>query len=133
MLSGDAKWGAFRACDAFVLPSHSENFGIVVAEAMASGKPVLISNKVNVWKAVELCGGGLVADDSVESVHAMLKSFLRLSGEEVNEMGRRARAGFLKSFEINSFVRTQLEFFESLASEARRNEKFLALSRDTLC
>jgi glycosyltransferase involved in cell wall biosynthesis len=133
MLAGDAKWGAFRACDAFVLPSHSENFGIVVAEAMASEKPVLITNKVNLWKEVELCGGGLVADNSIESVHTMLKSFLRLSAGEVNEMGRRARAGFLKSFEINSFVRTQLDFFESLVSEARRNGKFVALSQDSPC
>jgi glycosyltransferase involved in cell wall biosynthesis len=50
MLSGDAKWGAFRAAEFFVLPSHQENFGIVVAEAMALSKPVLISNKLNIWR-----------------------------------------------------------------------------------
>jgi len=42
MLTGDAKWGAFRAAEFFVLPSHQENFGIVVAEAMALGKPLQI-------------------------------------------------------------------------------------------
>src|SRR6185369_16511419 len=47
LLSGDAKWGAFHGCEAFVLPSHQENFGIAVAEALACGKPVLISNQVN--------------------------------------------------------------------------------------
>src|SRR5207237_540512 len=42
MLSGSLKWGAFEAAEAFVLPSHQENFGIAVVEALACGKPVLI-------------------------------------------------------------------------------------------
>lgn len=42
MLTGEVKWGAFRASDFFALPSHQENFGIVVAEAMAVGKPLLM-------------------------------------------------------------------------------------------
>jgi glycosyltransferase involved in cell wall biosynthesis len=46
MLSGDLKWGAFHAADVFILPSHQENFGIVVAEALSCSLPVLISNKV---------------------------------------------------------------------------------------
>ena len=45
MLTGDAKWGAYWSAEAFVLPSHSENFEIVVAEALACGLPVLISDK----------------------------------------------------------------------------------------
>ena len=48
MLEGDLKWGAFAAAEVFALPSHQENFGIAVAEALACGTPVLISNKVNV-------------------------------------------------------------------------------------
>ena len=35
MVSGDLKWGAFHSADAFILPSHQENFGIAVAEALA--------------------------------------------------------------------------------------------------
>ena len=53
MIGGDLKWGALRACDAFVLPSHQENFGISVVEALAVGRPVLISNQVNIWPEIE--------------------------------------------------------------------------------
>ncbi len=56
MVSGDSKWGALRAAEVFVLPSHQENFGIVVAEALACGTPVLISNKVNIWREVQRAG-----------------------------------------------------------------------------
>ena len=61
MLTGSLKWGAYRCADALILPSHQENFGIVVAEAMACGTPVLISDKVNIWREVLGAGAGLVA------------------------------------------------------------------------
>jgi glycosyltransferase involved in cell wall biosynthesis len=58
MLTGDAKWAALYGCEAFVLPSHQENFGIAVVEALACCKPVLISNQVNIWREIETTGGG---------------------------------------------------------------------------
>ena len=63
MLTGNLKWGAFAAADAFMLPSHQENFGIAVVEALACGIPVLISNKINIWREIvddgmRLCRGG---------------------------------------------------------------------------
>lgn len=73
MLSGDAKWGAFYGCEAFILPSHQENFGIAVVEALACGKPVLISNQVNIWKEILTHGGGYVAADSLNGVNELLK------------------------------------------------------------
>jgi glycosyltransferase involved in cell wall biosynthesis len=115
MLAGDVKWGAFRTCNGFVLPSHTENFGIVVAEAMATGTAVLITNKVKVWKEVESSGGGLAVDDDAESIYSMLRQFLNLSMEEVNEMGMRARACYLKHFTIEEFVRRQLDFFAEIS------------------
>jgi len=53
MIGGEVKWGALRACDALVLPSHQENFGVSVAEALLAGRPVLLSYPVNIWPEIE--------------------------------------------------------------------------------
>ncbi len=100
MISGDVKWGAFRAAEAFVLPSHQENFGIVVAEAMACGTSVLITDKVNIWREVESSGGGLVQPDTLKDVAALLEQFLALSPQARQDMSDAARLGFEKHFTI---------------------------------
>ncbi len=76
MLSGDLKWGAFRAAEVFALPSHQENFGIAVVEALACGVPVLISNRVNIWREIEADGAGLACDPGVEPFTALLEQWL---------------------------------------------------------
>ncbi|HIF58095.1 MAG TPA: glycosyltransferase [Rhodospirillales bacterium] len=53
MLQGDVKWGAYYAAETFILPSHQDNFGIVVAEALSTATPVLITNKVNIWREIK--------------------------------------------------------------------------------
>lgn len=106
MMTGDAKWGAYRACEAFVLPSHQENFGIVVAEAMSAGRPVLITNKVNIWKEVEVAGGGLVADDDQQGISDLLDRYFAMSPEQRKLMGECARQGFLRNFEIGQVYAT---------------------------
>lgn len=100
LLTGDAKWGAFRLAEAFVLPSHQENFGIVVAEAMACRKPVLITDKVNIWREVEASGAGLVGRDDLPGTRDLLERFLALSPAERAVMGERAREAFLARFSI---------------------------------
>lgn len=60
MLHGDMKWSALAASTLFVLPSYQENFAIAVAEALRIGTPVVISNRVNIWRTVEAGGGGRV-------------------------------------------------------------------------
>lgn len=109
MLSGTLKWGALRASEAFVLPSHSENFGIVVAEALACGTPVLISNKVNIWREIERTGCGLVANDDMESTTSMLQHWLRLPEEKKQQMAVNALEAFKDNFEIVKTVDNLLD------------------------
>ena len=101
MLRGDLKWGALHAADAFILPSHQENFGIAVVEALACGKPVLISNRVNIWREIEADKAGLVADDTLEGTAGLLGRWQALASEERSAMGRRARESFESRYQID--------------------------------
>jgi glycosyltransferase involved in cell wall biosynthesis len=100
MLTGDAKWGAYYGCEAFILPSHQENFGIAVVEAMACSKPVLISNQINIWKEIQDEGAGVVSDDALCDLQIKLKSWCNMTSVEKLEMGRRARTCYENKFSI---------------------------------
>ena len=110
MLEGDLKWGAFHSADAFILPSHQENFGIAVVEALAAGTPVLISNKVNIWREIERDGAGLVDDDTVEGSARLIDRWIERSGSDRVEIGIRARDCFRSCFDVHRAA-------ESLVSE----------------
>lgn len=98
MLTGHAKWGAFRGAEAFVLPSHQENFGIVVAEAMACGTPVLTTRKVNIWREVESSGAGLVEEDTQEGINRLFEKWLSLDDQTKSVFCHKAREGFQNHF-----------------------------------
>ncbi len=100
MVSGAAKWGALRASEVFLLPSHQENFGIAVAEALAAGLPALISNKVNIWREIETCAAGIVADDDLPGACEQLQAYLNLPDEKKQAMHAAARECFDRNFEI---------------------------------
>lgn len=102
MVRDDEKWGAFYASDVFCLPSHQENFGIVVAEALACAKPVLISNKVNIWREIFDDKVGFVSDDNIDGTVNNLKKWLSLDLSEYNEMCCRAKKTFKARFHIEN-------------------------------
>ena len=111
MLESDAKWGAFYGCEAFVLPSHQENFGIAVVEALACNKPVLISDKVNIWREIAEDGTGLVEEDSMDGTARLLHRFL--VGEIKRGVGERFSDCFRRHFEIREASRKLLEALKS--------------------
>jgi glycosyltransferase involved in cell wall biosynthesis len=117
MLSGDAKWGAFYGCAAFVLPSHQENFGIAVVEALACNKPVLISNQVNIWREIKAEGAGIVSSNTAKGVQEMLEHWGRLDDNEKLVMGKMARSAFEKLYAIDPAAARLLETFQKIMTQ----------------
>jgi glycosyltransferase involved in cell wall biosynthesis len=115
MVSGPAKWGAFRGAEAFILPSHQENFGVAVAEALACGTPALISDKVNIWREVKAAGAGLVEPDTLAGTRTLLQAFLALDGPAREKMRVAARHCFIESFDLKNSAIKVLTLFRELA------------------
>lgn len=121
MLSGDLKWGAFRAAEAFTLPSHQENFGISVVEAMACEVPVLISNKVDIWQEIRADGAGLVGDDTAAGTTEILSGWLTLPEDAKAAMRANAIRCFETRFEITHAVRGLMDKMRAALSSYSRN------------
>lgn len=113
MLTHDAKWGAFYGCEAFVLTSHQENFGIAIVEALACAKPVLISDQVNIWKEVKASGGGLITQDTLMGVHHVLQQWTRLSKTAKLKVSRQARLTYLKNFSVDGIANRLIEAWKN--------------------
>lgn len=112
MLTGDAKWGAFAACEAFILPSHQENFGISIVEALTSGKPVLISNQINIYPEIAADRCGYVEPDTLEGTRNLLKRWLETPAEERAAMSQRALQTFATRYDMRKNAETILRVFE---------------------
>lgn len=85
---GDAKVAAFRDADCFVLPTLSDNFGIVLLEAMASGLPVITTNKVDIWSGL-LEGGASICEVTAEELAAAMNKMVARSAKELLEISER--------------------------------------------
>jgi glycosyltransferase involved in cell wall biosynthesis len=99
-LYGDDKWNAMRAAEVYVLTSHQENFGISVVEALACGVPVLVSDKVNIWREIRAANAGMVAPDDVAGATRLLTEWAATSLEAKAEMRLNAINCFARNFDI---------------------------------
>ena len=101
-LFGDAKWGALHGADALVLPSHQENFGLVLTEALACGTPVLTTRRVNIWREISATGGGLIGEDTPEGTADLLDQWLSMPDTAKARMRVEARQGYESVFRIEA-------------------------------
>lgn len=96
-LYGNAKSAAYNDADLFVLPSYSENFGMVVAEALAHGCPAIVSRGAP-WSGLETEGCGWWVERDVDTLVHTLDGAMRLMPERLAEMGARGRAWMASDF-----------------------------------
>lgn len=102
MLKGELKAAVFNKAEAFVLTSHQENFGIAVAEALAYGKAVLISDQINIWREIEKGSAGIVAPDTVDGALSVLQRWEYMTNAEKQHMSNAARRTYLENFTVQA-------------------------------
>jgi glycosyltransferase involved in cell wall biosynthesis len=119
MLTGDLKQGALYAASALVLPSHQENFGVVVAEALSCGLPVLISNKVNIHREILADCAGFVENDDLPGTEKLLTEFLTLPASESKQMRLNARACFERRYSIDIVLSKLLVLLQNIIAVNR--------------
>ena len=100
MLEGEMKKGALAAADAFILPSHQENFGMSVVESLSFGVPVLISNRVNIWREIDADRAGYIENDDLQGTARLIERWLNTNESERLAMRENARRCFESRFEI---------------------------------
>lgn len=92
----------YSQCDAVVMPSRWEAFGLVAIEAMKYGKPVIVSNKGALPEIVKDGENGLVFDfDDSKSLQSVLG---KLSKDKLHEMGNRAEKDFIEHYRLENMV-----------------------------
>jgi glycosyltransferase involved in cell wall biosynthesis len=102
MLTGEMKIGALASAEALILPSHQENFGLVIAEALSVGTPVLLSDQVNVAQDVDAFGAGFIEPDTLTGTMRLIERWLQ---EGNSEMRSAALNCFQNRFDIEQTAR----------------------------
>lgn len=110
-LNDTEKWTAYRRADLFVLPTYSENFGIVVPEALAAGVPVLTTTGTP-WRALVDHQCGWWIDPGMKALTDALPEVLQASDESLAAMGERGRRYAVETFAWNSIAAEMKQAYE---------------------
>ena len=99
------KWAALNLANAFVLPSHSENFGAVIPEALSCKLPVLTTNKVNIWREILKFNAGYISSDSIDDFGKLFLLWERLSSDQIEVIKMNSRKCFRLCFDVKHAVK----------------------------
>lgn len=114
-LFGHAKQQAYAEADLFVLPSHSENFGMSVAEALAAGVPSIVA-KGAPWSGLDTKGAGRWVELTVDAFEASMADLLALPDEQLRLMGAEGRRWMIDEFGWERISRTMSDTYSWLQS-----------------
>ncbi|MDD4969964.1 MAG: glycosyltransferase [Paludibacter sp.] len=109
---GEEKWNLFRNSDVFVLPTKSENFGIVVAESLACGTPVLTTTGTP-WEELTLNQCGWWIEPDVSSIEEGLKEILELNDDQLKKMGLNGRKLILEKYSSLIMTEKMIQIYDN--------------------
>ena len=112
---GDQKWELIREADVVVLPSYSENFGLIVAESLSSGTPVL-TTKGTPWETIEERKCGWWVNPDAKEIGAALNEIKSKNAEEIRGMGMRARSLIEDMYVVSTQSKKLVEIYKGLCT-----------------
>jgi glycosyltransferase involved in cell wall biosynthesis len=110
---GEAKWDFLRAADVMVLPTFSENFGIVVAEALVIGVPVITTTGTP-WEDLETYKCGWWIDLSVANLEKIITKVIHTPVDEFENMGRKGRELVVEKYDIKAIGKNMVELYNTI-------------------
>lgn len=110
---GDKKWELFQTSDFFVLPTNSENFGLAIAESLASGTPV-ITTVGTPWNDLNTSNAGAWIEIGTQPLVDTLRRFLSLSDEELDTMGKNGRKLIETKYSAKVMAEEMMEVYQSI-------------------
>ena len=110
---GDKKWKLFQTSDLFVLPTNSENFGLAIAESLASGTPV-ITTVGTPWNDLNSSKSGAWIEIGTQSLVETLRRFLSLTDEDLEAMGKNGRKLIETKYSAKVMAEEMLKVYQSI-------------------
>jgi glycosyltransferase involved in cell wall biosynthesis len=110
---GESKWDFLRSADVMVLPTYSENFGIVVAEALAVGVPV-ITTKGTPWEDLETYQCGWWIELTVSNLKRSLEEVMRLSQDQIKTMGNNGQSLVKDKYDIKAVAKNMKALYQKI-------------------
>jgi glycosyltransferase involved in cell wall biosynthesis len=120
LIEGEVKFGALASAEALILPSHQENFGLVVAEALSFGTPVLLSEQVNICDEVKSFGAGFVEADTLTGTRRLIERWLEHGDPAMRLAALRC---FQHRFNIEQSAQKLLEIIKTEGNEDHLNRR----------
>lgn len=108
---GSEKWRLIEETDIVVLPSYSENYGLIIAEALATATPVIATTGAP-WSSVEKFHAGWWVSPTVEGLCDALKAFADTSPEEMKELGACARRLAIEECDISQTAQDLFHIYQ---------------------
>jgi glycosyltransferase involved in cell wall biosynthesis len=117
-VSGEVKARLLKSTDIFVLPSHSENFGVAVLEAMAAGMPCVVGRGVALATMLQKAGAGIAVDTSAEGIATGIQHYLDSEAER-RRAGVAARELAEREFSMETMSKRLVDLYETVRNPRR--------------
>ena len=123
-LYGDSKNDAFEKADLFVLPTHSENFGIVIVEALAANIPVITTTGAP-WEELNTKNCGWWVKLNVANLKNTLEEALNKTPEEITIMGKLGRKLVEESYDIKIVAKQMAAFYGWICKQGDEKPEYI--------